>query len=740
MIISTIKDYLNLAKICREKKEFERAIALCGKVISIDPQEFIAYRELGDIYTESEQLDKAIHYYQIANQLQPNSWLILQKIGNIFLKKADLINAAVYFQRSINLNPNFLWSHNNLGIVMEKLGVIDLALSCYEKVIELHPDFIGAYHNLVKIQEELGNNSQLIKNYQKIIELKPDAWWFYQKLGVLLEKQEELDRAIALYEKVITLNPQLPWAYQKLGKIYEKSGDANQLINLYQKVIKQNPESWITYEKLAKLCKEQGHLERAIALYEKVIKLNPKLAWSYEQLAEILASKNQWQKIINLCQVAYKIHPHNYLIPWYVGDAYKHQEKFDQAFHYLIKSLEIKNNHRPAYKSIADILQRQGNHQAALNCRKNCHLPKNLLIKYCDISDNMITQSRVDPHTNYHLIHSEAELSIPASKTINKKIHPSFNAKHFLLPPAYIAKVEQARIFWNVGITAIFNKENKLVTDLSKGRAELIVNSPTLPDIESKNETIAFLASGWSDNLYYHWMFDVVARIALIQDSSMKFEQIDKFVFKLDQKKFQEETLIALNIPQDKIINVNHVCHWQVKNLIIPFRSSLANIKTLPWACHFLKNLFLAESQGHNNSKYPDRIYISRSQAIWRKVLNEEDIQNFLEKKGFVSLTLENMTVKEQAIYLANAKVIVAPHGAGLVNLVFCQTGTKVIEIFAPTYVPNMYWQISNICNLKHFHLLGEVLPNLNKQESGWKPDIYVDLFKLGKILKLAGC
>lgn len=299
--------------------------------------------------------------------------------------------------------------------------------------------------------------------------------------------------------------------------------------------------------------------------------------------------------------------------------------------------------------------------------------------------------------------------------------------------------MEKARIFWNIRLTAIFNKENKLVTDISIGPAELIVNSPTVPNIEFKNETIAFLASEWSDNLYYHWMFDVVGRIALIRDSGIKFEQIDKFVFKLDQKKFQEETLITLNIPPEKIINVNHVCHWQVKNLIIPFRSSLANIKTLPWACKFLNNLFLPESQQYDNTEYHEKIYISRSQAVWRKVLNEEDVQDFLEKKGFVSLTLENMTIQKQAIYLANAKVIVAPHGAGLVNLVFCQRGTKVIEIFAPTYVPNMYWQISNICKLKHFHLLGEVLPNLNIQERSWKSDIYVDLLKLGKVLKLAG-
>lgn len=740
MVSSSAENYLHMAKNCQERKEIESAIALYEKAIAINPQLFSAYRNLGEIYAENNQWEKAINCYQNAYQLQPQSWLILQKIGNIFLTKEDLITAAIYFQRSININPNFPWSHNNLGIIMEKMGVIEQAIYCYEKVIELHPDFINAYYKLVKIQEKLGGyDNQLISNYQTIIELNPDAWWFYQKLGVLLEKNGQLTEAIALYKKVSNLNPNLVWAYQKLSNIYEKLGDQKQLIDFYQTVIDQQPEFWVIYEKLAKLYRETGQLDRAIALYEKLISLNPNLSWSYEQLAEILASKGLWQKIIDVCQPAYEIHPHNYLISWYLGDAYKQQGRFDQAFYYLIKSLEIKTNLHSAYQSMADIFEIKGDYQQALNCRNNCQLPKKLLIKYCGISDDLIIESAADHNTNYYLIHSEKELSIPASTTINKKIHPTFRKKRFLLPAAYIANVEQARIFWNVGITAVFNKENKLVTDLSKGLAELIVNSPTLPDIEFKNENMAFLASGWADNLYYHWMFDVVARIALIQDAGIKFNQIDKFIFKLDQKKFQEETLIALNIPPEKIINVSYVCHWQVKNLIIPFHSCLENMKTLPWACHFLKNLFLPEFQQYEG-QYPERLYISRSQTVWRKILNEEDIQDFLREKGFVSLTLENMTIKEQAIYFANAKVIVAPHGAGLVNLVFCQSGTKVIEIFTPSYVPNMYWQISNICNLKHFYLLGEVLPNLNIQERAWKHNIYVNLSKLGKILKIAGC
>ena len=61
---------------------------------------------------------------------------------------------------------------------------------------------------------------------------------------------------------------------------------------------------------------------------------------------------------------------------------------------------------------------------------------------------------------------------------------------------------------------------------------------------------------------------------------------------------------------------------------------------------------------------------------------------------------------------MASASVVLAPHGAGLSNIVFCQPGTKIIELFAPTYVPPCYRIISNICGLEHYYLIGELVEN----------------------------
>ena len=54
-----------------------------------------------------------------------------------------------------------------------------------------------------------------------------------------------------------------------------------------------------------------------------------------------------------------------------------------------------------------------------------------------------------------------------------------------------------------------------------------------------------------------------------------------------------------------------------------------------------------------------------------------------------------------------SANFIVAVHGGGLSNLVYCEAGTDVLEIFPDQYVPHAYGDIADKRNLRyHFMLL----------------------------------
>jgi capsular polysaccharide biosynthesis protein len=73
---------------------------------------------------------------------------------------------------------------------------------------------------------------------------------------------------------------------------------------------------------------------------------------------------------------------------------------------------------------------------------------------------------------------------------------------------------------------------------------------------------------------------------------------------------------------------------------------------------------------------------------------------------------LENMTIKEQMKTFAEASHIVAAHGAGLTNLLWCQPGTKVIEIQDKNMIhKKVYPLLSHNLNLEHKLYLADVVP-----------------------------
>ncbi|NER06643.1 MAG: DUF563 domain-containing protein, partial [Okeania sp. SIO3C4] len=456
-------------------------------------------------------------------------------------------------------------------------------------------------------------------------------------------------------------------------------------------------------KKLGDVLQKKGLVEEAIASYKKAIEINPNSCWSYGAL----------------------------------GDAYVQQQKFSEAIPYLIQALKLRPDYDEAHQNIKYILRKQGRQDAANIWSLENKLPLDWLEKFFKLTgDWEITSSSLESNIIHIKIYPEMPVTFLESQTIDAKLNPNFKEKKIKLAEAFVAIVPEGRGYAKFGTTVVISSDNKLVSDVSTGFATAIISSSQLPPIYYINKNVAFLPTKWGEKNYFHWMFDVVARIDLLNRADIK---IDKFILGSCEKKFHRESLGALGISQDKIIESRFYPHIKAKQLIVPsIAAKQREIWVNKWSCEFLRSVFLKPQNITEVSERPKRIYLSRKLASWRRVLNEEEVVNLLEKFGFVSLTLESMTIAEQVSYMAAAKVVISPHGAGLTNLVFCSPGTKVIEIFSPKYVNSLYWRISNFCSLSHYYLVGDFLDKEHLGKYLWTPDIIVNLKQLLKIMELA--
>jgi capsular polysaccharide biosynthesis protein len=310
-------------------------------------------------------------------------------------------------------------------------------------------------------------------------------------------------------------------------------------------------------------------------------------------------------------------------------------------------------------------------------------------------------------------------------------------------PETFVAFIPMGRVF-HPGL--VITPDDQLLDDVSvdfSGSSNKLLNISrrwSAQPITDVDGTVAVLAT-MAGNLYYHWLFQLLPRVELIRRTGIELAAVDYFLVDSADAPYQRESLEALNIDDSKIIVSSTVPYLRARELIVP-SVPLSGGCFAHWMCEFLRKTFLTENDLLGKSSIR-RLYIPRGNATYRRVINEADVVRFLSRLGFEVAVFETLTVRQQAAIMASCEVVVAPHGGGLSNLVFCSPGTKVIEIFSPELVAAYYWKLSNQQRLDYYYMLGKGPPATLEADysQSWdaRADIEIDLQNLEKTLVLAG-
>ncbi len=233
------------------------------------------------------------------------------------------------------------------------------------------------------------------------------------------------------------------------------------------------------------------------------------------------------------------------------------------------------------------------------------------------------------------------------------------------------------------------------------------------------------------DKNYYHWLLEALPKLALIEKSGIKFDYIYAPV---TWPPFIKETigLLGINKPfiDSDLFSNRYV---EAESIVLP---SFVGISTYTptWVVDYLRDkLLLYQTTPETAHKY---IYISRKNAEHRKVNNENYIISELKRIGFIDVYLEDMTVQEQIGIISNADVILAPHGAGLANIVFAKSGAKVIELVQNHYDAS-FWHLSKSLDIK-YHLIETNKVRIHNEKSAYENTVIDWMRVRDEIFKVA--
>jgi hypothetical protein len=226
---------------------------------------------------------------------------------------------------------------------------------------------------------------------------------------------------------------------------------------------------------------------------------------------------------------------------------------------------------------------------------------------------------------------------------------------------------------------------------------------------------------------YYDFVMLVAAKLCRMKEALLP-EIVAKAVisYPLFQTAYEQEFLSLIGIAPDQVFDsrthdvrfkeciLGNSGHW--------FYPHPADIRALKKQ---------VEKQIRVQPSAKNRIYVSR--AGRRRVINEASLIDLLKKYDFTVVEDKPRSVTEQVAIYKNASFILGPHGASFTNIIWCEPGAHLFELFAPTMIVDHFRYLSRIMNM-NYSAYHHVLTVSNKKKA-LEEDIFISIPDLERCL-----
>jgi len=230
---------------------------------------------------------------------------------------------------------------------------------------------------------------------------------------------------------------------------------------------------------------------------------------------------------------------------------------------------------------------------------------------------------------------------------------------------------------------------------------------------------ILWITDDWS-NGYFHWLTDALTRLYVMRD------RLDDFVLLLpwdyQARDFVKSSLQCFGVKAVEFIGQDEVL--RCRKVFMPTHTAPSghyNEETI----RGVRRLLLQAYGDVGLRGAGERIYISRSRARKRRILNEEAVLDILAEFDFQTIYAEDLSFEQQVKICSRARYLVSNHGAGLTNMLFMPPGAAVLELRHHTdCINNCYFTLSSALDLNYFY---QMCQSANNDQDPHAADLVVD-------------
>lgn len=212
---------------------------------------------------------------------------------------------------------------------------------------------------------------------------------------------------------------------------------------------------------------------------------------------------------------------------------------------------------------------------------------------------------------------------------------------------------------------------------------------------------------------YHHWIINCLPRLRVAR----AFDDWPVIV-QGPLNRFQQQSLAALNVKHIELFDGGI---WQVGELVIPGNGVFAPSE-LSWV-HDELHRALEIKPGPRR-----RLYISREDALVRRVTNEPELAAVLKRFKIQPIVLSELSLRDQVQAFGDAHLVVGPHGAGLTNVIFGKDPLTLLELHPSDQLNACFWLTASAMGRRYAFLSGT--------PTSTQRDMIIDPQRLGAILE----
>jgi capsular polysaccharide biosynthesis protein len=191
-------------------------------------------------------------------------------------------------------------------------------------------------------------------------------------------------------------------------------------------------------------------------------------------------------------------------------------------------------------------------------------------------------------------------------------------------------------------------------------------------------DSAVLLHNCWNSG-YYHWVIETLTRLEGVEEYREWTGRQPTLVVGPDIEGYQRDTLELLGYGPDDWLEWEYSAA-SVDELVVPSVGRTTNRDAIsPVAVDWLRGRMRpAVRERVDLNRFSPLVYVSRADADRRGVSNESDLFAALERRGFERYYLAEMDTAETIALMMQASVVVAPHGAGLTDILYAEDASVV--------------------------------------------------------------